>query len=128
MSTKLYGPDEGYEIVRNRSTVKKSRVSKATIQQVSLYKTVRGKISDLICDQELIMSGPPFNPVVDLDSLSHEQFVKRASRVITKYNPEGHPPPGVSSPTMMNLIDRLEISRNEGRSSYASVLQNGSPA
>ena len=73
------------------------------------------------------MSGPPFNPVVDLVNLSHYQFVNRASRVITKLNPEGHPPPGVSSPTMMNLIECLEISRNEGRPSYTSVLQNGPP-
>jgi len=119
--SKLYGPDEGYEVVRRRSS-KKTSVNK---EHVSLYSTVRGEISELIC--ELVMSGPPFNPVVDLDSLSHEQFVTRASRVITKLNPEGHPPPGVSSPTMMNLIHRLEISRNESRSSYASVLQNGSP-
>jgi len=75
MSTKLYGPDEGYEVVKNRSSVKKSKkveASKAGIQHVSLYKTVRGKISDLICDQEPVMSGPPFNPVVDLNALSHE--------------------------------------------------------
>ena len=89
-----------------------------------MYSTVRGKISDLICDQELVLHVPPFNSVVDLLSLSHEQFVTRASRVITKFNPEGHPPPGVSSPTMMNLIDRLEISRNEGRSSYDSGDHN----
>ena len=72
MSTKLYGPDEGYEIVKNRSTIKKSKVSKARVQHSSLYKTVRGKISDLICDQELVMSGPPFNPVIDLDELSYD--------------------------------------------------------
>ena len=94
---------------------------------VSLYSKVRGKISDLNCDQEPVLHGPPFNPVVDLDSLSHGEFVTRAQRVITELNPEGHPPPGVSSPTMANLIDRLEISKNEGRSTYASVLQNGSP-
>ena len=52
--------------------------------------------------------------------------MNRASKVITKLNPEGHPPPGVSSPTMMNLIDRLEISRNEDRPSYASVLRSSS--
>ena len=128
MST-LYGPDEGYEVVRGRSSKKTSvnAVKSTDSQHISLYKTVRGKISELICDQELVLQGPPFNPVVDLDSLSHDQFVNRASRVITKLNPEGHPPPGVSSPTMMNLIERLEISRNEGRPSYASVLQNGSP-
>jgi len=98
MSTKLYGPYEGYEIARNRSTVKKVKkveASKATVQHVSLYKTVRGKISDLICDQGLVMSGPPFNPVVNLDELSHNEFVKKANKVITPLNPEGHPPPGV---------------------------------
>ena len=122
--SKLYGPDEGYEVVRSRSSKK---VKTTDSQHVSLYKTVRGKISELICDQELVLQGPPFHPVVDLDNLSHDQFVKRASRVITKLNPEGHPPPGVSAPSMMSLIERLEISRDEGRPSYASVLQNGSP-
>ena len=124
--SKLYGPDEGYEVVQNRSS-KKKNANKPERKVVSLYSKVRGKISDLICDQEPVLHGPPFNPVVDLDSLSHGDFVTRARRVITELNPEGHPPPGVSSPTMMNLIDRLEISKNEGRSSYASVLQNGSP-
>ena len=108
--SKLYGPDEGYEVVNSRSSlkkgVKKVENKKETTQHVSMYSTVRGKISELICDQELVLHGPPFNPVVDLASLSHEQFVNRASRVITKLNPEGHPPPGVSSPTMMNLIDQ----------------------
>ena len=124
--SKLYGPDEGYEVVQNRSS-KKKNANKPERKVASLYSKVRGKISDLICDQEPVLHGPPFNPVVDLDSLSHGDFVTRARRVITELNPEGHPPPGVSSPTMMNLIDRLEISKNEGRSSYASVLQNGSP-
>jgi hypothetical protein len=129
MSTKLYGPDEGYEIVRNRSTVKKGKkveVSK-NVQHVSLYKTVRGEISDLICDQELVLSGPPFHPVVNLDELSHSEFVKKASEVITPFNPEGHPPPGAYSPTMRNLIDRLEVSRNKDQQSYASVVKDGSP-
>ena len=128
--SKLYGPDEGYEVVNSRSSfkkgVKKVENKQKPTQHVSMYSTVRGRISELICDQELVLHGPPFNPVVDLASLSHEQFVNRASRVITKLNPEGHPPPGVSSPTMMNLIDRLEISRNEDRPSYASVLRNSS--
>ena len=127
--SKLYGPDEGYEVVKSRSSKKTNtkKLERKVSQHVSLYSKVRGKISDLICDQEPVLHGPPFNPVVDLDSLSHEQFVTRARRVITELNPEGHPPPGVSSPTMMNLIDRLEISKNEGLSSYASVLKNGSP-
>ena len=73
------------------------------------------------------MSGPPFNPLIDLDELSHEKFVDKASEVIIPFNPEGQPPPGVYSPTMKNLIDRLEISRNEDRPSYASVIQNSSP-
>jgi hypothetical protein len=126
MSTKLYGPDEGYEMVRRGSAIKKSRVSKATTKKVSMYTTVRGKISDLICDQEPVLSGPPFNPVVDLDSLSHDQFVTRANEVITSLNPEGHPPPGVYSPTMKNLIDRLEVSRMKDSQSYASVVKDGS--
>jgi hypothetical protein len=46
--------------------------------------------------------------------------------VIIEFNPEGHPPPGVSSPTMKNLIDRLELSRNEDQPSYVSVLQSSS--
>ena len=110
--SKLYGPDEGYEVVKSRSP-KKTRVNKEkkVSQHASLYSTVRGKISELICDQEPVMSGPPFNPVVDLNILSHEQFVDRASAVITPLNPEGHPPPGVYSPTMKSLIDRLEVSR-----------------
>jgi hypothetical protein len=58
------------------------------------------------------MSGPPFHPVVDLNSLSHEQFVDRAS---------------VYSPTMKSLIDRLEVSRMTNSQSYASVVKDGSP-
>jgi hypothetical protein len=86
--SKLYGPDEGYEVVRSRSSKKTSvnAVKTTDSQHVSLYKTVRGKTSELICDQELVLQGPPFNPVVDLDNLSHDQLVKRASRVITKLN------------------------------------------
>ena len=89
--SKLYGPDEGYEIICSRSTEKKDKkeVSKTKVQHISLYKTVRGKISDLICDQEPVMSGLPFNPVVNTE------FMDRASEVITPLNPEGHPPPGV---------------------------------
>ena len=127
--SKLYGPDEGYEIVRSRSTVKKGNkkeVSKPVVQHVSLYKTVRSKISDLICDQELVMSGPPFNPVVNLDELSHTDFVNKANEVMTPFNPEGHPPPGVYSPTMRNLIDRLEVSRTKDPSTYASVVRDSS--
>ena len=78
---------------------------------VSLYSTVRGKISDLICDQELVMSGPPFNPLIDLDELSHEKFVDKASEGITPFNPEGHPPPGVYSPTMKNLARDMKKRR-----------------
>ena len=125
--SKLYGPDEGYEVVQNRSS-KKTRVNKKkeVSQNISLYSTIRGKISELICDQEPVMSGPPFNPVVDLNSLSHEQFVDRAGAVITPFNPEGHPPPGVYSPTMRSLIDRLEVSRMTNSQSYASVVKDGS--
>jgi hypothetical protein len=88
---------------------------------------VRGKISDLICDQELVLSGPPFNPVVNIDELSYSEFVQKANEVITPLNPEGHPPPGVYSPTMRNLIDRLKVSRNNDLQSYASVVKNGTP-
>ena len=73
--SKLYGPDEGYEVVNTRSSLKKGvkKVeNKKKTQHVSMYSTVRGKISELICDQELVLHGPPFNPVVDLASLSHE--------------------------------------------------------
>jgi hypothetical protein len=117
--SKLYGPDEGFEVVKNRSS-KKTRVNKEkkVSQNVSLYSTVRSKISELICDQEPVMSWPPFNPVVDLNTLSHEQFVERAGAVITPFNPEGHPPPGVYSPTMRSLIDRLEVSRMTNSQSY----------
>ena len=31
------------------------------------------------------MSGPPFNPLIDLDELSHEKFVDKASEVITRH-------------------------------------------
>ena len=128
--SKLYGPDEGYEVVKNRSSKKSTNKSinkdKKVSHNVSLYSTVRGKISELICDQEPVMSGPPFNPVVDLDSLSHEQFVDRAGAVITRFNPEGHPPPGAYSPTMRSLIDRLEVSRMTNSQSYASVVKDGS--
>jgi hypothetical protein len=127
--SKLHGPDEGYEVVQSRSSKKNNvkKVEKKVSQHVSLYRTVRGKISELICDQELVLHGPPYNPVVNLDALSHSQFVKKASEVITPANPDGHPPPGAYSPTMKNLIDRLEVSRTTDQQSYASVVKDGSP-
>ena len=68
------------------------------------------------------MSRPPFNPVVNLDELSHKEFVEKANKMISPFNPEGHPPPGVK-----NLIDRLEMSRNKDSQSYASMVKDGSP-
>ena len=64
--------------------------------------------------------------MVNLEELSHNEFVEKANEVITHWNPEGHPPPGIYSPTMKNLIDRLEVSRNEDTQSYASVVKDGS--
>ncbi len=64
--------------------------------------------------------------MVNLEELSHNEFVQRANEVITPWNPEGHPPPGVYSPTMKSLIARLEVSRNEDGQSYASVVKDGS--
>ena len=74
-------------------------------------------MADLMEDHDPVMKGPPFNPVVDLSKLSHGEFVARAKEVITPWNLEGHPPPGVLLPTMQNLIDGLEVTRD----SYASV-------
>jgi hypothetical protein len=82
-------------------------------------------MAELMEDQEPIMNGPPFNPVIDLSTLSHDEFVSRARQVITTGNPQGHPP-GMLSPTMQSLNDGLEVTRE----SYASVtnpMRNKSP-
>jgi hypothetical protein len=52
--------------------------------------------------------------VSDLNSLNHEEFVKQAQQVMTPFNPEGHPLPGVNAPSMKVLIDRLELAKNNG--------------
>ena len=83
-------------------------------------------MADLLEDQEPVMKGPPFNPVVDLTTLSHDAFITRAKEVMTPWNPEGHPPTGVSSPTMQTLIDGLEVTR-ESYASIANPMKNKSP-
>ena len=105
--SKLHGPDEGYKTVVRRTSTKKLKNEE---------KILRQKMADLLEDQEPVMKGPPFNPVIDLSSLSHDEFVNHARQVITTGNPQGHPP-GMSSPTMQSLIDGLEVTRE----SYASV-------
>jgi hypothetical protein len=45
-------------------------------------------------------------------------------QVITPYNPEGQPPPGVNAPSMKVLIDRLELAKKNDRASYASVVKS----
>ena len=65
-------------------------------------------MADPLEDQEPLMKGPPFNSIVDLTRLSHEEYITKAK--------EGHPPLGVLSPTMQSHIDGLEVTRE----SYAS--------
>ena len=72
MSTKLYGLDEGYATVITRTNLKK-------------VKFEEKKIRKQMADQESVMKGPPFNPVVDLSKLSHEEFVIRASQVSLEF-------------------------------------------
>ena len=43
-------------------------------------------MTDLMEDQEPVMKGPPFNPVVNLSKLSHEEIVTRESQVFTPCN------------------------------------------
>ena len=105
--SKLYGTDEGYQTVVSRTALQKTKKAE---------KFIRQKMEDLLEDQEPVMKGPPFNPVIDLSSLFHDDFVNHARQVITTGNPQGHPP-GMSSPTMQSLIDGLEVTRE----SYASV-------
>ena len=49
MSTKLYGPDEGYATVITRINFKKSKIEE---------KKIRKQMADLIEDQEPVMKGP----------------------------------------------------------------------
>ena len=112
--SKLHGPDEGYKTVVRRTSTKKLKNEE---------KILRQKMADLLEDQEPVMKGPPFNPVIDLSSLSHDEFVNHARQVITTGNPQGHPP-GMSSPTMQSLIDGLQVTRE----SYASVTKKSSPS
>ena len=112
--SKLHGPDEGYKTVVRRTRAKKLKNDE---------KILRQKMADLLEDQEPVMKGPPFNPVIDLSSLSHDEFVNHARQVITTGNPQGHPP-GMSSPTMQSLIDGLQVTRE----SYASVTKKSSPS
>ena len=99
--SRLYGPEEGYQVRLNRGTLKKLKKSeKSPRKEVSNYSLIRGKMSEMISDQEPVLE-PPLNPVIDLDSLTHNEFVDQASKVIDEYNPEGHPPPGVSMSTCL---------------------------
>ena len=122
--SKLYGDDEGYEVMVNRSTMKKLKKvedSKRATKSKSRYNSIRKEISDLICDQEPVLHGPPFNEIIDLASLTHDEFVARASMVMTVYNPEGRPPSRAHLPPMNKLIDALDDAKDSERESYASV-------
>ena len=118
--SKLYGPDEGYQTVGKRGRVKKPEKSPKK-KHTAAYLAIRRVMSDLISDQEPVLS-PPFNEVIDLDSLDEEEFVAHASKVMTEENPEGHPPPGAYAPTMKSLIERLDQASSKERTSYASVV------
>ena len=115
--SKLYCPEEGYQTVVSRTALKKTKKEE---------KIIRQQMADLLEDQEPVMKGPPFNPVVDLTTLPHDEFITRAKEVTTPWNPEGHPPTGVSSPTMQRLIDGLEVTR-ESYASIANPIRNKSP-
>jgi len=115
--SKLYGPDEGYQTVVSRTALKKTKKEE---------KIIRQQMADLLEDQEPVMKGPPFNQIIDLTRLSHEKFITKAKEVITPWNPEGHPPTGVSSPTMKSLIDGLEVTR-ESYAAIADPMRNKSP-
>ena len=67
-------------------------------------------MAELLKDQEPVMKGPPFNPVIALSALSHDDFVNHARQMITTGNPQGHPP-SMSSRTMQSLIDGLEVTK-----------------
>ena len=120
--SKLYGPDEGYQTVGKRGRAKKPEKSPKK-KHSAAYLSIRRTMSDLISDQEPVLT-PPFNDVIDLDSLDEEEFVAHASKVLTEENPEGRPPPGAYAPTMKSLIARLDQASNAEQASYASVVQN----
>jgi len=89
-------------------------------------KLIRQQMADLLEDQEPVMKGPPFNQVIDLTKLPHEKLIMRAQSVLTQWNPHGHPPANVSSPTMQSLIDGLEVTR-ESYAAIADPMRNESP-
>ena len=89
-------------------------------------KLIRQQMASLLEDQEPVLQGPPFNQIIDLTKLSHENLIKKAKEVITPWNPEGHPPTSVSSPTMQSLIDGLEVTR-ESYSAIANPMRAQSP-
>ena len=64
------------------------------------------------------MKGPPFNSIVDLTRLSHEEYITKAK--------EGYPPLGVLSPTMQSHIDGLEVIR-EPYASSTNPMRKQSP-
>ena len=70
----LYGPDEGYKTVVRRTSLKKVKNEE---------KFFRQQMAHLLEDQEPVMKGPPFNPIIDLTKLSHENLINRAKAVIT---------------------------------------------
>jgi hypothetical protein len=115
--SKLYGPEEGYQTVVSRTTLKKTKNEE---------KIIRQQMADLLEDQQPVMKGPPFNPIGDLTKLSHDELITRAKEVITPWNPAGHPPAGVLSPTMQSLIDGLGVTR-ESYASIANPMRNKSP-
>ena len=115
--SKLYGPDEGYKTVVSRTAQKKAKKDE---------KIIRQQMASLLEDQEPVLQGPPFNQIIDLTKLSHENLIKKAKEVITPWNPEGHPPTSVSSPTMQSLIDGLEVTR-ESYSAIANPMRAQSP-
>ena len=104
--SKLYGPDEGYQTVVSRTALKKTKKDE---------KMIRQQMADLLEDQEPVLQGPPFNQIIDLTKV-----------VITAWNPEGHPPTSVSSPTSVSLIDGLEVTR-ESYSAIPNPMRNKSP-
>lgn len=121
--SRLYGPEEGYQIQLKKGTIKKIRKpEKSPRKVVNFYSIIREKISELISDQEPVIESP-LNSIIDLDSLTHYEFVAQASKVMIEHNPEGHPPLGVSMPTMKRLIERLDHARNSDQPSYASVVK-----
>lgn len=44
-----------------------------------------------------------------MQSLNHEEFVEHAEQVITQFNPESHPPPGVTLQRLKNLPVDTEV-------------------